>query len=397
MNRFGIPGTGVPLARLCRHGFWFFLWGWLTLSLSGEAGGDFPDTLRLRCPGSLAGQPAVQMELQRTAAQVTSTISTARAPIPADAPSPHVVLQVPAAFRPPVAVTQRVSGQIVQADGVPDPAFPEPYPFVLRLMPDGWMHWQAEPLALQRFLTYQVTLTWGTTPAANDQVVLEKLYHPWRLDYRPLEVATDATGRVATLSLHQRRMKAWPPALGQLTALRSLDLSNNQLTSLPPELGHLAQLHTLDLSNNQLTSLPPELGHLAHLQALDLSINQLTSLPPEFGHLAQLHTLDLGNNQLTSVPPELGHLAHLRTLGLGGNQLTSLLPELGHLAHLQALDLRSNQLTSLPPELEPFPALHTLDLMQNQFTNLTSSLLGPFPHLKELFLNSNPADRAPPG
>ena len=72
---------------------------------------------------------------------------------------------------------------------------------------------------------------------------------------------------------------ALPAEIGQLTALRGLDLGDNQLTSLPVEIGQLTSLTFLNLGDNQLTSLPAEIGHLTSLTSLYLGDNLLTSVP----------------------------------------------------------------------------------------------------------------------
>ena len=93
-----------------------------------------------------------------------------------------------------------------------------------------------------------------------------------------------------------------PPEIGQLTALRELDLSQNQLTSLPPEIGQLTALTALVLYSNQLASLPPEIGQLTALTRLFLESNQLASLPPEINQLTALTRLYLHDNPELGIP-----------------------------------------------------------------------------------------------
>ena len=78
---------------------------------------------------------------------------------------------------------------------------------------------------------------------------------------------TIENGRVVELAFHAFDLTGAVPAeIGQLTALRVLDLSGNQLTSLPAEIGQLTSLEVLYLANNQLTSLPAEVGQLTSLE-----------------------------------------------------------------------------------------------------------------------------------
>ena len=53
-----------------------------------------------------------------------------------------------------------------------------------------------------------------------------------------------------------------PAEIGQLTALRKLNLNGNQLTSVPAEIGQLTSLTQLYLNDNKLTSLPAAIREL---------------------------------------------------------------------------------------------------------------------------------------
>ena len=87
-----------------------------------------------------------------------------------------MLFTVPQGFRSPFDIWRDAAGQVVRADGIPDLHYPDPYPFRLWLTAEGLVYYEApaEPdLALN--LAYDLVLAWGTTPVANDQVVLEKL------------------------------------------------------------------------------------------------------------------------------------------------------------------------------------------------------------------------------
>jgi hypothetical protein len=177
-------------------------------------------------------------------------------------------------------------------------------------------------------------------------------------------------GRVVVMvSLHDQGLTGdVHAALGELTALISLNLGNNRLTSVPATLGELSALRVLSLNNNLLTSVPAELGGLTELRVLDLSDNQLTSVPATLGGLTLLMRLFLNNNQLTSVPAALGGLTALTGLFLQKNKLTSLPAALGGLSALRGLFISNNQLMSVPASFGGLTALSHLTLFNNHLT-----------------------------
>ena len=184
--------------------------------------------------------------------------------------------------------------------------------------------------------------------------------------------------RVSALDLAGRwgpwLMGTIPPALGELSQLRELDLRQNQLSGpIPSALGDLAQVRKLNLQRNQLSGpIPPALGGLAHLKSLSLSYNRLTgAIRAQLGNLAALERLYASSNRLSgAIPPELGKLASLESLSLSRNQLTGAIPpELGDLGQLRILELTQNLLTGqIPPRLGDPPHLAELRLAWNRFT-----------------------------
>ena len=204
-------------------------------------------------------------------------------------------------------------------------------------------------------------------------------------------VSTDGAGRVVRLRLRGRHDPErgvfvshgleglLPSELGDLSALRELDLSWNKVLSgpIPSEIGRLVELRSLNLDLNALSGpIPPGLGRLAELRSLILDRNLLRgSIPPELGRLDELGSLGLSSNLLTgSIPPELGNLANLSFLGFQANQISGPIPpELGNLVNLTDLSAGGNQLTgAVPPELGNLTNLRLLNLQDNQ-------LEGPIP------------------
>ena len=231
----------------------------------------------------------------------------------------------------------------------------------------------------------------------DDRAALVALYqastqggaNPWRDDTNWLTdaplgdwygVETDEDGRVAGLNLRQNNLKGpVPTEIGELTALKHLDLTLNNLSALPAEIGRLARLDSLKLARNSLTELPAEIGQLGTLEYLNLIDNDLTKLPTELGGLTALRILYISYNDLTGpIPPEIGRLGRLEQLTLSGNRLTgSIPPEIGLLDRLVYLRLEENFLTGpIPPEIGRLTALQHLNL-SNIYTDF--GLTGPIP------------------
>ena len=401
-------------------------------------------------------QTSGQYLLKRRGDLVSAVLATRAAPLP----PPATLFTLPPAYRPPFLLWRDVAGRVVQADGSPDPAFPEPYPFRLWILPDGTVrqHWQAAPAVDERYLAYEMNVTWGTTPAANDHAVLALLdehwfgtavlsatppkeKHRWQAPPHPYwnpepterrkpddwtetvwmtsSMIFNDQGRVAELSLTGPFFSDMPSELGQLSQLEELVLdawgidyvmesrrgrlaSNEPLPPgltgpIPPELGLLTQLQRLTLSEHQLTGpIPPTLGNLARLQELDLSRNLLSgTVPPELGSLTQLRRLKLSDNWLTTLPPEIGQLDCLRELHMSDNFLWALPPELGQLSNLTHLFLDSNRLAALPPELSQLSNLRWLELDYNWLSTLPPEL-GQLLNLEFLSLMDNRLYELPP-
>ena len=90
----------------------------------------------------------------------------------------------------------------MRADGIPDLHCLDPNPFRLWFTAEGLVYYEvpAEPdLALN--LAYDLVLPWCPTPAANDQVVLEKMMSARSNSRTDSEVTFDHQGRVIELPL----------------------------------------------------------------------------------------------------------------------------------------------------------------------------------------------------
>ncbi|KAL1809786.1 hypothetical protein ACET3Z_026776 [Daucus carota] len=169
-----------------------------------------------------------------------------------------------------------------------------------------------------------------------------------------------------------------PLALGNLSALTTLNLSNNLLNgTLPSELSQLRSLEQLILSNNYLTGeIPSTLGLYSKLGLLDLSWNKFFGAIPEgLGNLLQIRYMFLNNNLLSGeIPKALGRCTDLDKLDLSYNMLTgSIPPDVKGMREIRMyLNLSHNQLQgSLPLELSKLQNVQEIDLSSN---NLTGSI-----------------------
>jgi hypothetical protein len=98
-----------------------------------------------------------------------------------------------------------------------------------------------------------------------------------------------------------------PPAIGQMTHLRSLNLRGTQLVftdSAASQLRDLTHLQTLDLSDNPL-AVPPLVLGMNELRQLNLRNTQITRCPIGIREEPYLMSLDLRDNQITRVPPAI--------------------------------------------------------------------------------------------
>lgn len=107
-----------------------------------------------------------------------------------------------------------------------------------------------------------------------------------------------------------------------------LSLPNNHLNGFfPPELGDLTALVTLNLSRNNIQGgIPDQIANLTSLQTLNLEVNALSGgVTTSLGSLGQLSTLSLASNQLSGdVPESLATLPNLSVIKLWGNYFTSI-------------------------------------------------------------------------
>ena len=341
--------------------------------------------------------------LQLAGTRVAATFVTIRSPVQYWARGVAAPLfTVPEPFRPPYPVLRTVEGRPVRADGTPNPDHPEPRRFLLRIDPDGTVHYvddaqvegedrqayclnlvgltgpghatgiltpsagiaagplrapaggprpppptscDATPGQAGRFLAYSLHTTWGTTPAANDRAVLEILDRHWFG-----ETLLSAEPPPVQFEVPEHSSEHW---LGTFPAARvgafvTFD-ADGRVTALGAPNNEVKREVGAPMYNFS-GSLLSELGQLHHLEHLDLSYRTYADIDWD----AKQRTHNMGPDSLTgAIPPQLWRLPRLRHLDLQGQRLAWTLPsDIGRLASLEYLDLGHNWLSGpLPPEL----------------------------------------------
>eukprot|EP00899_Mesostigma_viride_P007714 jgi/Mesvir1/16944/Mv25090-RA.1 len=143
-----------------------------------------------------------------------------------------------------------------------------------------------------------------------DADVAASVLSSWRDDtdhceWMGVACAAGAPYVVVGLNLPGRGLRGTvSPLLGNLTALKSLDLSSNELGGeIPATLADLAVVETIDLSGNQLQgSIPFAFERLSSLSVLDVSSNAgLTGCIP-------YHLLEVTAASGTGIPTGSGHV-----------------------------------------------------------------------------------------
>ena len=179
------------------------------------------------------------------------------------------------------------------------------------------------------------------------------------------------------LDLENTELHELPDVIGTLSGLSAggclgLWLGSNELTKLPNSIGNLVALRSLDVDNNKLTALPNSIGNLVCLESLYANHNRLAQLPATIGKLRTLRELRVSDNQLCdedALPVELGSgLAKcLKSLWLARNGLGALPPAVCGLKALEELDICGNaELCELPMDFDALGRLETLDLAGNE-------------------------------
>lgn len=114
-------------------------------------------------------------------------------------------------------------------------------------------------------------------------------------------------------------IKEIPSMIGDMVALREIDLSHNSIKAIPLSMSKLVYLESLNLSHNQIEVLIDEIIQLTALAFLNLSNNSITFIPKDYWSNSGLSKIDLGFNEISSVPSELLRDSKVSRLYLKGN------------------------------------------------------------------------------
>ncbi|KAH9131100.1 hypothetical protein LEN26_007904 [Aphanomyces euteiches] len=185
------------------------------------------------------------------------------------------------------------------------------------------------------------------------------------------------------VDLSYNRLESLPDEIGQLQAVRLLNLRGNQLTSLPSTLTKLSKLEILDVASNQLESIQEDdprsaasWKNLRSLRMLFLTDNRLKTLPPDFATLPVLEHLDLVGNPMPRLPLTFSALQTLLYVDLSSCGLQHLSTEFGQHPHCLVVNLRRNGLSHLPPSVDQLSAMQDLDVSDNDLLALPEAVGG---------------------
>ena len=165
------------------------------------------------------------------------------------------------------------------------------------------------------------------------------------------------------LSLKKAGLVVVPPAIGECTLVKKLELSlNPALCTLPDEISNLSSLRILFALGCSFTHVPPALAKCPSLYMLSFKSNKLSRID-EGALPATLEWLILTDNQLTRLPENLP--LGLRKFMLTNNQLECLPDRIVDCKELELIRLADNKLTCLPDGMLTMPKLSWMGLSGN--------------------------------
>lgn len=226
------------------------------------------------------------------------------------------------------------------------------------------------------------------------------------IDSAAAAVISAAATNAHKLQLQYLPTTSLPPSIGNLAALKELDLSFNAgLTKVSENIANLKELTKLSVLGSPLESLPTAIGGLPKLATLNLSGGSYETLPLGFTRLAgSLKNLDIshsrpargGGGGLKELPDNIGALKLLQNLKLSGHkQLAEVPAGVGDLTQLRTLDLSNcPKLTNLP-DLSTLRNLKTLNLSGCTGLSARPEWLNQLPRGCEVILPTHLTEQRP--
>mmetsp|Transcript_14260 Transcript_14260/g.18694 ORF Transcript_14260/g.18694 Transcript_14260/m.18694 type:complete len:281 (+) Transcript_14260:164-1006(+) len=106
-------------------------------------------------------------------------------------------------------------------------------------------------------------------------------------------------------------------------SLKKINISSNRLVEFPVVFRGMKRITELRLAGNNISgSLPGWVGEIMALKLIDLSDNQVEEIEDGVGDCDNLHSLLLRNNRLTFVPSSVLRSKSLAKMRLEGNKIT---------------------------------------------------------------------------
>lgn len=175
---------------------------------------------------------------------------------------------------------------------------------------------------------------------------------------------------------------AIPPAMGNLSKLVVLNIRKNNISGTIPPFADLATVTMFSIASNYVHGqIPPWLGNLTALKDLNMAGNMMSGhVPPALSKLINLRFLTLGSNNLQGlIPPVLFNMSSLELFNFGSNQLSGSLPQdIGSiLPNLKKFSLFYNKFEGqIPASLSNISSLEHISLHGNRFRGRIPSNIG---------------------
>lgn len=216
-------------------------------------------------------------------------------------------------------------------------------------------------------------------------------------DWAGVQVAqVNGQPRVVALYLGANKLSGkLPESLGQLSALRTLQLQYNAglMGQIPESVYQLSQLRSLRLGFTALTGqLSASLGKLTNLDSLDLGTSPYELVSSWNGDMSTAKDHKANATKLTGeLPASIGQLTHASYVNLAHQGFTGALPQsIGQLRALKYLSAYGCQFSGvLPSSLGQLGELTYLSLGDNQFSGAIPESLGDLPRVRELMISGN--------